>query len=277
MLLTKEITKEVHDLTFNKVNGLGGSVAMIEVNKLVKKYGSHQALREISFKVNKGEIVGLLGPNGAGKSTTMKILSGFMPASSGEVIVAGYDIVDEALEVKRKVGYLPEHPPVYPELRVREYLDYVASLKQVPSSERPERLDYIIERCGLKSRAGQIIGTLSKGYQQRVGIAQALVHNPEVVILDEPTVGLDPVQIVEIRNLIRSLANSHTVILSTHILPEVVMTCSRVLLINMGTILVDGSVESLTRGSGESLEQAYLRIVSQDASNLVQSTQSGNA
>jgi ABC-2 type transport system ATP-binding protein len=250
---------------------------MIEVNKLVKKYGSHQALREISFKVNKGEIVGLLGPNGAGKSTTMKILSGFMPASSGEVIVAGHDIVDEALEVKRKVGYLPEHPPVYPELRVREYLDYVASLKQVPSSERPERLDYIIERCGLKSRAGQIIGTLSKGYQQRVGIAQALVHNPEVVILDEPTVGLDPVQIVEIRNLIRSLANSHTVILSTHILPEVVMTCSRVLLINMGTILVDGSVESLTRGSGESLEQAYLRIVSQDASNLVQSTQSGNA
>lgn len=277
MLLTKEITKEVHDLTFNKVNGLGGSVAMIEVNKLVKKYGSHQALREISFKVNKGEIVGLLGPNGAGKSTTMKILSGFMPASSGEVIVASHDIVDEALEVKRKVGYLPEHPPVYPELRVREYLDYVASLKQVPSSERPERLDYIIERCGLKSRAGQIIGTLSKGYQQRVGIAQALVHNPEVVILDEPTVGLDPVQIVEIRNLIRSLANSHTVILSTHILPEVVMTCSRVLLINMGTILVDGSVESLTRGSGESLEQAYLRIVSQDASNLVQSTQSGNA
>ena len=250
---------------------------MIEVNKLVKKYGSHQALREISFKVNKGEIVGLLGPNGAGKSTTMKILSGFMPASSGEVIVAGHDIVDEALEVKRKVGYLPEHPPVYPELRVREYLDYVASLKQVPSSERTERLDYIIERCGLKSRAGQIIGTLSKGYQQRVGIAQALVHNPEVVILDEPTVGLDPVQIVEIRNLIRSLANSHTVILSTHILPEVVMTCSRVLLINMGTILVDGSVESLTRGSGESLEQASLRIVSQDASTLVQSTQSGNA
>jgi ABC-2 type transport system ATP-binding protein len=257
--------------------GLGGSVAMIEVNKLVKKYGSHQALREISFKVNKGEIVGLLGPNGAGKSTTMKILSGFMPATSGEVIVAGHDIVDEALDVKRKVGYLPEHPPVYPELRVREYLDYVASIKQVPSSERPERLDYIIERCGLKSRAGQIIGTLSKGYQQRVGIAQALVHNPEVVILDEPTVGLDPVQIVEIRNLIRSLANSHTVILSTHILPEVVMTCSRVLLINMGTILVDGSVESLTHGSGESLEQAYLRIVSQDAANLVESTQSGNA
>jgi ABC-2 type transport system ATP-binding protein len=242
---------------------------MIEVKKLTKKYGSQEAISSISFKVAKGEIVGLLGPNGAGKSTTMKILSAFMPATSGEVTVAGHDVQEEAMEVKKKVGYLPEHPPVYPELRVREYLDYVASLKLVPSSERPDRVDYVIEKCGLKNRATQIIGTLSKGFQQRVGIAQALVHSPEVVILDEPTVGLDPVQIVEIRNLIRGLAISHTVILSTHILPEVVMTCNRVLLINRGQILVDGSVESLTRGSGESLEQAYLRIVSQDIGTLV--------
>ncbi|MEZ4814154.1 MAG: ATP-binding cassette domain-containing protein [Bdellovibrionota bacterium] len=237
---------------------------MIEVQKLVKNYGNHVALRSISFKVAKGEIVGLLGPNGAGKSTTMKILSGFMPATSGEVTVAGHNVLDNPLEVKRNVGYLPEHPPVYPELRVREYLDYVASLKQVPSSEIKAKVDFVIEKCGLKNRATQIIGTLSKGYQQRVGIAQALVHSPQVVILDEPTVGLDPVQIVEIRNLIKSLAEAHTVILSTHILPEVVMTCNRVLLINRGQILVDGSVESLTKGSGESLEQAYLRIVSQD-------------
>lgn len=238
---------------------------MIEVQKLTKNYGNHAALRGISFKVEKGEIVGLLGPNGAGKSTTMKILSAFMPASSGEVTVAGYNVLDNPLEVKKNVGYLPEHPPVYPELRVREYLDYVASLKQVPSSERKSKVDFVLDKCGLANRATQIIGTLSKGYQQRVGIAQALVHNPQVVILDEPTVGLDPVQIVEIRNLIKGLAQEHTVILSTHILPEVVMTCNRVLLINRGQILVDGSVSSLTKGSGESLEQAYLRIVSQDA------------
>lgn len=241
---------------------------MIEVQKLVKNYGNHVALRGISFKVEKGEIVGLLGPNGAGKSTTMKILSAFMPASSGEVTVAGYNVLDNPLEVKRNVGYLPEHPPVYPELRVREYLDYVASLKQVPATERKSKVDFVLDKCGLANRATQIIGTLSKGYQQRVGIAQALVHNPQVVILDEPTVGLDPVQIVEIRNLIKSLAQEHTVILSTHILPEVVMTCNRVLLINRGQILVDGSVSSLTKGSGESLEQAYLRIVSQDTEIL---------
>lgn len=241
---------------------------MIEVQKLTKSYGSHQALRGISFKVAKGEIVGLLGPNGAGKSTTMKILSAFMPASSGEVTVADQNVIDNPLEVKRSVGYLPEHPPVYPELRVREYLDYVAALKGVPSNERKAKVDFVIEKCGLGPRSTQIIGTLSKGYQQRVGIAQALVHSPKVVILDEPTVGLDPVQIVEIRNLIKSLAHEHTVILSTHILPEVVMTCNRVLLINRGQILVDGTVESLTKGSGESLEQAYLRIVSQDTESL---------
>ncbi len=241
---------------------------MIEVKKLTKKYGNHEALRGLSFKVEKGEIVGLLGPNGAGKSTTMKILSAFMPASSGEVIVAGHNVLDDAIEVKKKVGYLPEHPPVYPELRVREYLEYVASLKQVPAHEINEKVEYVISKCGLSKRSTQIIGTLSKGYQQRVGIAQALVHSPEVVILDEPTVGLDPIQIVEIRNLIRELSKAHTVILSTHILPEVVMTCNRVLLINHGQILVDGTVESLTKGSGESIEQAYLRIVSQDVEGL---------
>ncbi len=240
---------------------------MIEVKNLTKKYGSLEALRGLSFTVKKGEVIGLLGPNGAGKSTTMKILSAFMPATDGEVKIAGLDVFYDALEVKKKVGYLPENPPVYPELRVYEYLHYVAELKQVPSAKIKERVDYVVEKCGLKERFGQIIGTLSKGFQQRVGIAQALVHDPEVVILDEPTVGLDPVQIVEIRNLIKGLAASHTVILSTHILPEVVMTCGRVLLINKGQILVDGSVESLTRGSGESLEQAYLRIVAQDLSS----------
>lgn len=239
---------------------------MIEVQRLVKKYGTHVALKGINFKVAKGEVIGFLGPNGAGKSTTMKILSGFMPPTEGTVKVAGLDVFENPLEVKKKVGYLPEHPPLYTEFRVAEFLEYVASLKQVPAKARKERVDYIVERCGLKERRGQIIGTLSKGYQQRVGIAQALVHDPEVVILDEPTVGLDPVQIVEIRNLIKGLANTHTVILSTHILPEVVMTCSRVLLISSGQILVDGSVSSLTKGSGESLEQAYLRIVSQDVS-----------
>jgi ABC-2 type transport system ATP-binding protein len=241
---------------------------MIEVKKLTKAYGSHQALKGLSFKVAKGEVVGLLGPNGAGKSTTMKILSAFMPATSGEIVVAGHNVVDEPLEVKRKVGYLPEHPPLYTELRVKEYLEYVASLKQVPRAERAKRVEFVLDKCGLLPRQQQIIGTLSKGYQQRVGIAQALVHNPEVVILDEPTVGLDPIQIVEIRHLIKSLATSHTVILSTHILPEVVMTCNRVLLINRGQILVDGSVASLTESSGESLEQAYLRIVSQDSAPL---------
>ncbi|MEO5667885.1 MAG: ATP-binding cassette domain-containing protein [Bdellovibrionota bacterium] len=235
---------------------------MIEVSNLVKKYGDFSAVQGISFNVAKGEILGLLGPNGAGKSTTMKILSAFMPASSGSVKVAGFDVFDDAFEVKKRVGYLPENPPLYLEMRIREYIEYVADLKHLEKSRRKERVDFVVERCGLKENEKRIIGTLSKGYKQRVGIAQALVHDPEVVILDEPTVGLDPVQIVEIRNLIKDLAGTHTVILSTHILPEVVMTCRKVVLINHGKVMVDDTVDNLTRGgAGDSLEQAYLKII----------------
>jgi len=237
---------------------------MIEVQNLSKKYADLVAVNDLSFSVEKGQILGLLGPNGAGKSTTMKILTGFIPATSGEVKVAGYNVFDDPIEVKRRVGYLPEDPPLYVDMRVQEYLEYVASIKQLPKEKLKERLDFVLNHCGLEDVKKRVIGVLSKGYRQRVGIAQALIHDPEVVILDEPTVGLDPVQIVEIRNLIRSLAKSHTVILSTHILPEVVMTCDRAVLINKGQILANDTLENLTQGSGESLEQAYLRIVSGD-------------
>jgi ABC-2 type transport system ATP-binding protein len=200
----------------------------------------------------------------------MKILSCFMPATSGEVKIAGFDVFDDAMEVKKRVGYLPENPPLYLEMGVREFIKYVAELKHVPASKRTERVDYVIKRCGLGEVQKRVIDTLSKGFRQRVGIAQALVHDPEVVILDEPTVGLDPVQIVEIRSLIKSLAGNHTVILSTHILPEVVMTCDRVVLINRGHLVLDDKTSALTSQSGESLEQAYLRIISQDSHNGVQ-------
>lgn len=244
---------------------------MIEVSNLVKKYGDFSAVQGISFSVPKGEILGLLGPNGAGKSTTMKILSAFMPATSGTVKVAGFDVFEEPFEVKKRVGYLPETPPLYLEMRVREYVEYVADLKHVDRSKRKARVDYVIERCGLVDNQKRIIATLSKGFKQRVGIAQALVHDPEVVILDEPTVGLDPVQIVEIRNLIKDLAGSHTVILSTHILPEVVMTCRKVVLINHGKVMVDDTVDTLTRGgAGDSLEQAYLKIITGESQSHTQ-------
>jgi ABC-2 type transport system ATP-binding protein len=238
---------------------------MIEVSNLEKKYGDFAALHGISFKVEKGEILGLLGPNGAGKSTTMKILSAFMPASSGSAKVAGFDVFEDPMEIKKRVGYLPENPPLYLDMRVKEYLEFVAQLKQVPNAKIPERVNYVLSHCGLADRAQSVIRNLSKGYRQRVGIAQAIVHDPEVVILDEPTVGLDPVQIVEIRNLIKNLAKTHTVILSTHILPEVMMTCDRVVLINRGRVLANGSVNELTQGSGGNLEQAYLKIISQDS------------
>ncbi len=242
---------------------------MIEIVNLVKKYGDFTAVHGISFSVPKGQILGLLGPNGAGKSTTMKILSCYMPASSGDVKVAGFDVFDDAFEVKKRVGYLPESPPLYEEMRVKEYLEYVAALKQLPRDKIKGRVDYVLEHCGLTQNHHRVIGTMSKGFKQRVGIAQALVHDPEVVILDEPTVGLDPVQIVEIRNLIKGLASSHTVILSTHILPEVVVTCSRVVMINRGRIIADGSVADLAAGSGGNLEQAYLKIITSDTAQEV--------
>jgi ABC-2 type transport system ATP-binding protein len=239
---------------------------MIEVTNLEKKYGDFVAVRGISFTVPRGSIVGLLGPNGAGKSTTMKILSAFMPATSGSAKVAGFDVFDDPMEVKKRVGYLPETPPLYVEMRVGEYLKYVAELKHVPADKVKTRLDFVLQHCGLEEVYGSVIGALSKGFRQRVGIAQALVHDPEVVILDEPTVGLDPVQIVEIRNLIKGLAGTHTVILSTHILPEVVMTCSRVLMINRGRVLLDDSIDKLSASGSDNLEKAYLRVVSSDES-----------
>jgi len=238
---------------------------MIEVQDLVKKYGEFTAVHGISFSVPKGQIIGLLGPNGAGKSTTMKILSCFMPATSGVIKVAGYDVYDDPMEIKKRVGYLPETPPLYLEMRVGEYLEYVAQLKQVEPGKIRDRVDYVAEHCGLKHNFKRVIGTLSKGYKQRVGIAQALVHDPEVVILDEPTVGLDPVQIIEIRNLIKGLAGNHTVILSTHILPEAVMPCERVVLIDKGRVKVDDTISNIAGGRSETLEQAYVRIVTSEA------------
>lgn len=198
-----------------------------------------------------------------------------MPATSGEVKVAGFDVFEDAMEVKKRVGYLPENTPLYLEMGVREFISYVAEIKHVPAANRKARVDFVVDRCGLQDVEKRVIGTLSKGFRQRVGIAQALVHDPEVVILDEPTVGLDPVQIVEIRGLIKSLAGSHTVILSTHILPEVVMTCDRIVMINRGHVLIDDKTSALTSKTGETLEQAYLRIISQDPHTLTPTPAAG--
>jgi len=219
---------------------------MIEVSHLTKMYGPRTAIDDLSFTVQKGEIVGFLGPNGAGKSTTMKILTGFMPASSGTALVAGFDVFDDPIEVKRNVGYLPETPPVYLEMQVGEYLEYAARLHQVPQSSLRSSVDSAIQKTSLGDVRNRIIGNLSKGFRQRVGLAQALVHNPKVLILDEPTVGLDVAQIIEIRELIKSLAGDHTVILSSHILPEITATCQRVLVIAKGKIVAQDSLEKLT-------------------------------
>jgi len=219
---------------------------MIEVSGLTKLYGPRTAINDLSFTVNAGEIVGFLGPNGAGKSTTMKILTGFMPASFGSAKVAGFDVFDDPIQVKRNVGYLPENPPVYLEMVVNEYLEYAARLHDVPKAKLKSAVDSAVQRTGLAHVSKRIIGNLSKGYRQRVGLAQALVHDPKVLILDEPTVGLDPVQIIEIRELIKALAGQHTVILSSHILPEVTATCQRIIVINKGVIVAQDTIERLT-------------------------------
>jgi ABC-2 type transport system ATP-binding protein len=221
-------------------------INMIEVSGLTKLYGSRTAINDLSFNINPGEIVGFLGPNGAGKSTTMKILTGFMPASFGTAKIAGFDVFDQAIDVKRNVGYLPENPPVYLEMVVEDYLIYAARLHDVPKSKIKASVESAVSRTGLTQVRQRIIGNLSKGYRQRVGIAQALVHDPKVLILDEPTVGLDPVQIIEIRELIKSLAGQHTVILSSHILPEVTATCQRIIVINKGVIVAQDNIERLT-------------------------------
>ena len=220
---------------------------MIQVDHLTKRYGPVTAIHDVSFSVEKGRIVGFLGPNGAGKSTTMKILSCFMPASGGTARVAGYDVFSQSLEVRQRIGYLPENAPLYPELAVASYLDFVAEIKGVGRAERRGRVADVMERCFITDMQHRLIGKLSKGYRQRVGLAQALLGDPEVLILDEPTIGLDPAQIAQIRSLIRSLAGQHTVILSTHILPEVSMVCDGVIIINRGQVVAQGTESELVQ------------------------------
>ncbi len=220
---------------------------MIEVDHLTKRYGSVKAIEDVSFRVEKGEILGFLGPNGAGKTTTMRVLTCFLPATEGTARVAGYDVFKQPMEVKRRIGYLPENPPLYNEITVDSYLDFVAKIKGVDPAERTKKIEEVKDRVSIKEYGKTVIGKLSKGYKQRVGLAQALIHDPEVLILDEPTVGLDPNQIIEVRELIKSLAGNHTIILSTHILPEVSMTCQRVVIISKGKIAAVDTPENLTR------------------------------
>jgi ABC-2 type transport system ATP-binding protein len=219
---------------------------VIEVQHLTKQYGRVTAVNDISFRVERGEILGFLGPNGAGKTTTMRILTGYMPATEGKAIVAGFDVFTQPIEAKRRTGYLPETPPLYPDMTVAEYLDFVSKIKGVPSAGRAQRIRQVMERTRIADMANRACSKLSKGYRQRVGLAQAIIHNPDVLILDEPTAGLDPKQIIETRELIKELAGSHTIILSTHILPEVSQTCERVVIINKGRVVAEDTPQNLT-------------------------------
>ena len=228
---------------------------MIQVEGLSKRYARHVAVNNISFSVEKGDIVGFLGPNGAGKTTTMRILTGFLPPTAGKATVAGYDVFENPYEVKKRIGYLPEAPPVYGEMSVQDYLMFVARLKNVPNGEVRSRTEQAMERCSVADVKSKLISKLSKGYRQRVGLAQAIIHNPEVLILDEPTSGLDPKQITETRDLILRLAGEHTIILSTHILPEVEAICRKVIIINRGRLVATESVERLKhRGVGNAVQ-----------------------
>jgi ABC-2 type transport system ATP-binding protein len=218
---------------------------MINVKELTKRYARTTAVDQISFEVPKGQIVGFLGPNGAGKTTTMRMLTCFLPPTAGTATVAGFDVLEQPLEVKKRIGYLPETPPLYPEMDTAEYLRFVGKLKGLSGAELDKRVDYACERCAVVDVKHKLLGKLSKGYRQRVGLAQAIIHNPDVLILDEPTAGLDPKQINETRELIRGLAGSHTIILSTHILPEVEQTCEQVIIINKGKLVATDSVRNL--------------------------------
>jgi ABC-2 type transport system ATP-binding protein len=232
---------------------------VIEVQHLSKRYGRVSAVDDVSFRVERGEILGFLGPNGAGKTTTMRILTGYMPATEGKAIVAGFDVFDQPIEAKRRTGYLPETPPLYPDMTVQEYLEFVAKVKGVLPADRRQRVAAVMDRTRISDMARRLCSKLSKGYKQRVGLAQAIIHNPEVLILDEPTAGLDPKQIIETRELIKGLAGDHTIILSTHILPEVSQTCQRVVIINRGHVVAVDSPENLTarlRGS----ETMYVQV-----------------
>lgn len=219
---------------------------MIEVEHLTRYFGDTIAVENVTFRVEKGEILGFLGPNAAGKTTTMRILTGFLPASRGSARVAGYDVFQSPLEVKKRIGYLPENPPLYSEMTVYSYLDFIAKIKGIDARERQKKINIAIEKAGLDDRVHSIVKHLSKGYKQRLGIAQAILHDPEILILDEPTIGLDPKQIIEVRELIKSFAGNHTVILSTHILPEVSMTCERVVIIDKGRVVAEDRPENLT-------------------------------
>jgi ABC-2 type transport system ATP-binding protein len=220
---------------------------MIDVQNVTRYYGRVMAVDNISFQVEKGEILGFLGPNAAGKTTTMRILTTYMPATSGTAKVAGYDVQDQSMQVRKRIGYLPENPPLYMEMRIVDYLDFVAKIKGVDPRDRKRAVREAMGKVGIQEVSTRVIKTLSKGFKQRVGLAQALVHNPDVLVLDEPTIGLDPNQIKEVRQLIKSLAGNHTIILSTHILPEVSMTCERVVIINKGRVVAEDTPENLTR------------------------------
>lgn len=234
---------------------------MIEVDNLTKYYVDFRAVDDLSFKVPEGCILGFLGPNGAGKTTTMRILTGFMPATGGNVTIDGYDIYKDPMEVKKRIGYMPELPPLYPDMRVDSYLHFVAKIKGMKRSLRKSRVEEVIELCNLEEKRRSLIWSLSKGYRQRVGLAQAMVHDPPILILDEPTIGLDPRQIIDIRQLIKNLGKNRTVIISTHILPEVTMTCDRVLIIHRGKKVAEDSIENITETMN--LEEAFLKLVTE--------------
>ncbi len=245
---------------------------MIEVRNLTKRYGDLVAVDRVSFTAHKGEILGFLGPNGAGKTTTMRIITGFLPATGGTVKVAGFDIFEDSYEVRKRIGYLPESPPLYNDMTVTAYLEFVGRIKGIARADLPAATERVVRQCGLTEVTGRVLGHLSKGFRQRVGLAQALIHDPSVLVLDEPTIGLDPRQIIEIRTLIRELAGQRTVILSTHILPEVSQLCQKVVIINEGRIAVEDRIENLTRNL--SLEEVFLRSIGGDGRGAAQEAQS---
>jgi ABC-2 type transport system ATP-binding protein len=238
---------------------------MIVVQNLTKYYGEYPAVRNVSFEVPRGRVVGFLGPNGAGKSTTMRILAGYLTATSGQASIDGKDVFWDPIEARKRIGYMPENCPLYGEMRVTEYLSFRGGLKGLRSSDRRKRLGYVLERCWLTDVKRQLVGTLSKGYRQRVGLADALLADPPVLILDEPTAGLDPTQIRETRKLIRELGTQHTMLLSTHILHEVEMTCDSVIIINQGTVVADGSLDTVRKEHGnKSLEEVFITLTGQE-------------
>jgi len=244
---------------------------MIEVRDLSKRYGDLVAVHQVSFTAVKGEILGFLGPNGAGKTTTMRIITGFLPATSGTVRVDGFDIFEQSYDVRKRIGYLPENPPLYNDMTVSSYLDFVGRIKGIPRADLEVARDRVVETCGLAKVTRRVLGHLSKGFRQRVGLAQALIHNPPVLVLDEPTIGLDPRQIIDIRTLIRELAGERTVILSTHILPEVAQLCQKVVIINEGRIAVEDLIVNLTRDL--SLEEVFLRYISGNGATATEESQ----